>query len=175
MFWIAFVVVLAAALPAPKAAVAPVKNPPCTARGTEVVIDTGARTLFLCRHGKADATYVVNLGGGGLGKEHQGDRKTPLGRYPLGNPRASVAGFTWFVPIGYPTDAQAAEGFTGANVGIHGPPHYLSDDVIAQAFQEPWTDGCVMVQTKPEIDAIYAWVRKYKPAFVELLGTPTTL
>jgi hypothetical protein len=142
---------------------------PCASRPTEVVVDVDARQLHLCRAGKADVTYRVNLGGGGFDKKMQGDRKTPLGRYPLGAPRASNSGFTWFVPIGYPTEAQKANGYTGGSVGIHGPPDWLPEAVVAVAFEHPWTDGCVMVQKTEEIAAIRTWLRKHKPAFIELL------
>jgi hypothetical protein len=147
----------------------------CASHPADVVVDVDARELHLCRAGKADATYRVNLGGGGFDKRVQGDRKTPLGRYRLDAPRASNSGFTWFVPIGYPTAVQKANGYTGDSVGIHGPPDWLPEAVIALAFEHPWTDGCVMVQKTEEIEAIRTWLRKHKPGFIELVRSPTAV
>ncbi len=145
------------------------KPAPCAPKATEVVIDATSRTLFLCRRGDVDASYPVNLGGGGLGKKKQGDRKTPLGRYVLSPPRPSVSGFTWFVPIGYPTAEQRAAGYTGGAIGIHGPPDWLPQALIDVAFPTPWTDGCVMVRTTAEIEAIRAWLLAQKPRVVRLV------
>lgn len=142
---------------------------PCKRARDDVVIDTGSRTLFLCRAGRAAASYPVNLGQGGVGKRKQGDKKTPLGRYPLSPPRASVSGFTWFVPIGYPTAAQKKQGYTGGAIGIHGPPDWLPQPIVDGAFDTPWTDGCIMVRTKAEIEAIRAWLLEHKPRFVHIV------
>ncbi len=125
---------------------------------------------MLCKDGLAAATFPVNLGQGGVGKRKQGDQKTPLGRYRLSPPRASVSGFTWFVPIGYPTTAQKKKGYTGGAIGIHGPPDWLPQLVVDAAFDTPWTDGCVMVRTTAEIEAIRAWLLEHKPRWVTIIG-----
>lgn len=143
---------------------------PCRARRTSVIVDTESRRLHLCRRGVTDASYPVNLGQGGLGKRRQGDQKTPLGRYALGTPRASVSGFTWFVPVGYPTEAQRQRGYTGGAIGIHGPPDWMPSQVIDLAFATPWTDGCIMVRTRAEIDAIRAWLLEHPAKTIEILG-----
>jgi murein L,D-transpeptidase YafK len=141
----------------------------CTGRGVDVVVDTQTATLLLCDNGTTAQRYAVNLGGGGTGKRQQGDRKTPLGRYPLQAPRASASGFTWFVPIGYPTSPQQAAGFTGGAIGIHGPPDWMEQAIIDVAFATPWTDGCIMVRTTAEIEAVRAWLLVHKPKAIELL------
>lgn len=144
------------------------REPPCKATPNDVVVDAASRTLFLCRDGEVDRSYRVNLGGGGLGKRKQGDRKTPLGRYRLSPPRESYSGFTWFVPIGYPTAEQRRQGYTGGAIGIHGPPDWLPQAVVDVAFDTPWTDGCIMVRTKAEIDAIRAWLLEHEPRWVHI-------
>jgi len=132
----------------------------------------GKRALmFLCTDGKIDARYPVNLGQGGLGKEKRGDQKTPVGRYPLSKPRASYSGFTWFVRVGYPTAAERAAGKTGGDIGIHGPPEGWPQELIDAAFETPWTDGCIMVRTTAEIDAVRAWVLEKKPTTIEITDT----
>lgn len=143
---------------------------PCARRGTELVVDLEARTLHLCRGGRTEVSYPVNLGQGGSGKRRQGDKKTPVGRYRLEAPRASVSGFTWFVPIHYPTAAQRRAGYTGGAIGIHGPPEWMPQKVIDLAFGTPWTDGCVMVRTRAEIEAVRAWCLEHRPRWIELVG-----
>ncbi len=129
-----------------------------------------SRVLHLCRGGVAEASYPVNLGRGGAEKRREGDRKTPVGRYRLLAPRASVSGFSWFVPIAYPTAAQRRTGYTGGAIGIHGPPDWLPQAVIDLAFPVPWTDGCVMVRTKAEIEAIRSWCLRHRPPGIDLIG-----
>lgn len=141
---------------------------PCRDRQTELVVRARARRLLLCRGGTTETSYPVNLGQGGLGKTKQGDKKTPLGRYLLSPPRPSVSGFTWFIPIGYPTRAQMKAGQTGGAIGIHGPPDWMPQPVIDLGFQTPWTDGCVMLRTTLEIEAIRAWVLEHRPRFIEI-------
>lgn len=155
--------ILLAALGAPDA-----EASVCARLTDGVIVDASARRLHLCRAGAADASYRVNLGQGGLGKRKQGDKKTPLGRYRLSKPRVSYSGFTWFVPIGYPTKAQRKKGYTGGAIGIHGPPDWIPQAVIDVAFGTPWTDGCIMVRTKAEIDAIRAWMLKHRPRRIEI-------
>jgi hypothetical protein len=143
---------------------------PCGEAGDELVVDVEASVLFLCRGGQADAQYPVNLGQGGVDKRRQGDKKTPLGRYRLHPPRASVSGFTWFVPVGYPTAEQRRLGYTGGAIGIHGPPDWLPQPVIDLAFATPWTDGCIMVRTTGEIRAIRAWLIEHRPSWIQIVA-----
>ncbi|MBK8011193.1 MAG: L,D-transpeptidase family protein [Deltaproteobacteria bacterium] len=134
-----------------------------------VVVEISSRRLHLCQDGLSDVSYPVNLGQGGSGKTKQGDQKTPLGRYALGAPRKSFSGFTWFVPVGYPTRQQRAAGYTGGSIGIHGPPDWLPETVVNLAFSTPWTDGCIMVRTKREIEEIRAWLLAHKTSTIEIV------
>lgn len=150
---------------------APPATPTLCARLPDgVVVDVDRRQLLLCADGAPDAVYPVNLGQGGVGKRRQGDKKTPLGRYALSPPRTSYSGFTWFVPIGYPTAAQRKAGYTGGSIGIHGPPDWLPQPVIDVGFSTPWTDGCVMVRTTGEIEAIRRWLLEHAPREIELVS-----
>src|SRR5512142_2575132 len=93
---------------------------PCPSSGDAVVVQTDARALWLCAAGAPAARFPVALGRSGAGKRRRGDGRTPLGAYRLGPPRPS-ARYGTFIPIAYPTPEEAARGFTGAAVGIHGP------------------------------------------------------
>lgn len=143
---------------------------PCKRLTDGVVVDVDRSVMSLCRDGAPDAIYRVNLGQGGAGKTRQGDKKTPLGRYRLAAPRPSNSGFTWFVPVGYPTASQRKAGYTGGAIGIHGPPDWMPQVVINAAFETPWTDGCIMVRSKAEIEAIRTWLLKHSPNTIELIS-----
>jgi hypothetical protein len=142
---------------------------PCGLVHADVVVDAATSTMSLCAGGALAAQYRVNLGQAGVGKTRQGDQKTPLGRYALSPPRASNSGFTWFVPVGYPTRAQREGGYTGGSIGIHGPPDWLPTWVVAEAFTTPWTDGCIMVATREEIEAVRAWMLAIRPTTIEIV------
>ncbi len=142
---------------------APNERQPCQAGETAVVVRTAERALHLCEGGRSARRFAVALGTGGIGKRRQGDGKTPLGWYPLGAPRPSQS-YGTFIPVGYPTAAQARLGFTGSAVGIHGPTR-------GSAFAGPltvmvdWTAGCIAVASDDEIRAIATWVtHRRRPA-----------
>ena len=81
--------------------------------------------MWLCQENKPVGEYKVALGKGGINKIKQGDNKTPLGEYTLGIPRPSSR-FGTFIPIGYPTQEQISKGYTGGDIGVHGPYRFLS-------------------------------------------------
>lgn len=142
----------------------------CAARETGVVIDTRARQMHLCRQGEVDRTFTVALGVNGVGKQRQGDARTPLGKYQLAAPRAS-RDFHIFIHVGYPTPAQARMGFTGSAIGIHGPPRgFLSFAELASLVLRDWTAGCIAVATDEEIEEVAAWVRKHDVKEVRLVS-----
>jgi len=124
--------------------------------------------MHLCRAGESDRSFTVALGSGGVGKQKQGDARTPLGRYGLGPPRGSK-NFHIFVPVGYPTAEQARMGFTGSAIGIHGPPRgYGTLAQLAMLVAQDWTIGCIAVATDEDIEAVAAWLRKHEVRNVRL-------
>jgi len=139
----------------------------CRDAETAVVVVTRVRQMYLCNDGKIDRTFTVALGSGGVGKQRQGDGRTPLGRYGLGSPRASH-GFHIFVPVQYPTPAQARMGFTGSAIGIHGPPHGWTMVQLASLVAQDWTAGCIAVETEEDIEVVAAWIRKHEVKNVRL-------
>jgi L,D-peptidoglycan transpeptidase YkuD (ErfK/YbiS/YcfS/YnhG family) len=134
----------------------------CAGGATAVVVDTRAHALSLCAAGRAAETFRVALGSGGVGKRRAGDNRTPLGSYPLGAPRASRL-FGTFIPVGYPTVAQARAGMTGGAVGIHGPARGFEHAGLLNTATD-WTAGCIAVGSDAEIGRIAAWIRAHRAA-----------
>ena len=132
----------------------------CHPGETAVVVDTIAHRLTLCEGGRPAASFPVALGSGGVDKRRRGDNKTPLGVYALGAPRASQD-FHLFVPLVYPTAAQARLGYTGSAVGLHGPPRRFAGllAILVPIPLPDWTAGCIAVRTDEEIDRIATWLR----------------
>ncbi len=143
----------------------------CDAGETGVVVDTTAHRLYLCERGAVEASFAVALGANGVDKRRAGDNRTPLGIYPLGAPRAS-ANFHRFVPVAYPTPAQARAGLTGSAIGIHGPPRGLEGTGRLQALvATDWTAGCIAVATNDDIEAIVRWLDTRNVRIVRLVRT----
>lgn len=146
--------------------VAVVHQPKCSAADSRIIVDVEKHVLELCQEGRLVKTFRIRLGRGGVGKTREGDGKTPLGVYPLGEPRASRR-FGTFIPIGYPTEEQRRMGYTGSDVGVHGPPRWakwLGD--LVNTFD--LSDGCVGVARDDEIQVIADWVRATSTSVVEL-------
>lgn len=133
---------------------------PCFPSGRYFQVDTHDSRLFLCEDGQALKSFKVSLGRGGLDKKAQGDGRTPIGAYSLGAPRPSNRFFT-FIPVGYPTPEQKKIGFTGSDVGVHGPFRYLSWLGSLNTWID-WTNGCIAVGSANEISEIAEWVRNAK-------------
>ena len=137
---------------------------PCPRSGDTIVVLTGDRVLWLCAAGAPAARFPIALGRSGVGKRHRGDGRTPLGRYGLGTPRPSAL-YGTFIAISYPTPEQAARGFTGGAVGIHGPPRgKAAPDYPVTELD--WTLGCIATGTDGEVVTIADFVRAHRPAVV---------
>ena len=138
----------------------------CPPGETSIVVSTNAHELVACKNGKAELLYAVAIGRGGTGKTVEGDRKTPLGDYPLGPPRPSNR-FRTFIPIGYPTERQVRDGLTGSDVGIHGPSRLFSW-IGSPSVWTDWTLGCIALARDADIDTLAAWVRREQPIAVRI-------
>ena len=135
---------------------------PCSRYDTAVVVDVHVRSLWLCELGATQAHYPVALGRGGTGKRTRGDRKTPLGSYALGEPRLSDR-FGVFIPVSYPTAAQRRRGFTGGEIGIHGPQRRFEWAGSWNTYVD-WTDGCIALATLDEAMEVATFVREHAPS-----------
>jgi murein L,D-transpeptidase YafK len=88
-------------------------------------VHTSKQILNICKLGTVIKTFKIAFGNKGVGKKLAGDNKTPIGLYGLAHPRKSNQ-FKVFIPILYPTTKQLAAGYTGRDVGIHGPTRQLN-------------------------------------------------
>jgi murein L,D-transpeptidase YafK len=138
----------------------------CSAPDSSVVVDLGKHSLALCERANVVGTFDVRLGRGGIGKTREGDGKTPVGTYPLGDPRPSKK-FGTFIPIGFPTEEQRKLGYSGSAVGVHGPPRWaMWLGSLVNSFD--LSDGCVGVARDSEMELIANWVRKASVRTIEL-------
>lgn len=120
-------------------------------------VHTTKRILNICKHGTVIKSFKVALGYKGVGKKHAGDNKTPIGLYGLAHPRKSNQ-FKVFIPILYPTTKQLAAGYTGRDVGIHGPTQ--SSSLFGWLNNLPnSTRGCVAVGKNSHIEYVANWVK----------------
>jgi murein L,D-transpeptidase YafK len=135
---------------------ASVRAPSCPAAASIILVDSGSHTLCLCRNGRSEGQFRIALGRGGVGKHAAGDGKTPIGSYDLGPARPSSR-FKTFIPIGYPTAQQAKLGFTGSDVGVHGP-HRAFRWLGHATVSLDWTAGCIAAGTDDDLQTIAEWV-----------------
>jgi murein L,D-transpeptidase YafK len=144
---------------------------PCEGITNELRVDTALHVLRLCEDGRVAIEYPVSLGRGGVGKRKEGDRRTPLGRYSLAAPRPSSS-FGTFVLLGYPTAQQRKSGFTGGDVGLHGPPgprlESAQPTTTLLRARSDWTDGCIALDSHREIEAIASWIKRKRARWIEI-------
>ena len=120
-------------------------------------VHTSKRILNICKHGTVIKTFKVALGYKGVGKKHAGDNKTPIGLYSLAHPRKSNK-FKVFIPIHYPTSKQLAAGYSGRDVGIHGPTQ--SSSFFNWLNNLPYsTRGCIAVGKNNYLEYVANWVK----------------
>lgn len=151
-----FLLLSAVVLAAPEKST-PTKHDACGAYPSAVLADTREKLLYLCESNRTRAKYHIAIGRKGTGKTKQGDEKTPIGLYGIGDPRPSKR-FHLFIPINYPTLEQSSKGFTGGDIGIHGPIDGLSW-LGRLSTSYDWTSGCIAVASNREIEAIAGWIR----------------
>jgi L,D-transpeptidase catalytic domain len=135
----------------------PAPTSPCEGRSAELVVHAGSKRMWFCEGGQSVETFRVGLGRGGVGKRNHNDDKTPLGEYSLGAPHASPR-FHLFVPVGYPTAEQRREGYSGSDVGIHGPVTWMRWSPVGATWVNR-TRGCIEVAGTAEIERVAGWVR----------------
>ncbi len=124
---------------------------------TSVVVNKGARSMYLLHHDEILEQYKVDLGFAPTGdKKVKGDGKTPEGTYYIDrrNPNSQ---FHLSLGISYPNARDIAEARAlgqpaGGDIFIHGQPNQF------KAKGKDWTAGCIAVKN-PEIEQIYAMVK----------------
>lgn len=120
---------------------------------------TTKRILNICKHGSVIKTFKIALGYKGIGKKRRGDNKTPVGLYRLAYPRKSNQ-FKMFIPILYPTTKQRAQGYTGRDVGIHGPTQSSRSFDWLNNLPSA-TRGCIAVGKNNTIEYVANWVKAH--------------
>jgi hypothetical protein len=147
---------------------APVQDP-CLGQGTSIVAIASTGVLYTCEDSRTVERYDISIGRSGFGKTREGDLKTPLGTYLLGQPKESER-FGLFIPVGYPTREQKANGFTGSDVGIHGPDRFFA---CAGALNVSlnWTQGCLAVADDRFIVEIGQFVKAHSPLAIHILDS----
>ena len=128
---------------------------------TQVVVNKGARRMYLLHHNRVLEAYDIGLGFAPQGhKQIEGDGRTPEGDYIIDR-RNPDSKFHLSIGVSYPNPydrafAEALEKSPGGDIFIHGrPPEY-------QKGGRDWTAGCIAV-TDREIEEIYAMVRNGTP------------
>lgn len=139
----------------------------CEGYGTSLVALADINVLYLCKNNLAVANYDLSLGLFGIGKTKEGDWRTPIGSYSLAMPRPSDK-FGTFMEIGYPTKEQRAKGFTGGDVGIHGPKRMLRCAGFLNVVVD-WTQGCLAVASDSFIKEIARFVKQNKVNEITIL------
>ena len=120
------------------------------------IIEKGARQLHLLQNGEIFRTFKIALGIRPTGdKKHEGDFKTPEGRYLLDS-RNPNSEFFLSIHISYPNATDRAEARKkgvdpGSAIMIHGQPNNPNFSAAYYA-REDWTNGCIAVSNSDMID-----------------------
>jgi murein L,D-transpeptidase YafK len=119
-----------------------------------IVVDTTKSRLYLYK--KVDgalqyvADYYVTVGKNGVGKQAQGDKRTPLGVYFAGTkltqPLDDIYGDAAY-PLNFPNELDQHQNKTGSGIWLHGTP--------SGTYSRPprASDGCVVL-SNPDLKAI---------------------
>lgn len=134
----------------------------CKDKGTILLADTDTQILYLCKSGKTVRDFDFAMGWNGVKKRKEGDERTPLGIYDILAPKKSNSGFHKYIHIVFPTEFQKRQGYTGSNVGIHGPSRWAKCLGALNTYILDWTNGCIAVGSDREIDEISRFVEENK-------------
>jgi murein L,D-transpeptidase YafK len=162
----AFLALLAAALLRVPAAHAEQPFPVANELADSVLVVKSERKMYLLKAGRILKAIDVSLGLVPTGpKQHEGDFRTPEGRYNLES-RNVDSDYFLSILVSYPSDADRERARKqgvdpGGQIMIHGlpnvpryePTHYRGTD---------WTDGCIAVSNSDMID-IWLMTRESTP------------
>jgi murein L,D-transpeptidase YafK len=121
-----------------------------------VVVDKGDRKLYLMKGGEAFRTFEIALGIRPTGdKQHEGDFKTPEGRYLL-DTRNPNSEYFLSIHVSYPNGQDIREARSmglspGGAIMIHGQPNSPTRSEAYYGTQD-WTNGCIAVSNSDMID-----------------------
>ena len=130
-------------------------------RADFVLVEKARHTMTLFADHRPIKSYRIALGSGGLdAKQHEGDGRTPEGRYRIDG-RLARSQFHRALHISYPSPADrraaaARHERPGGAIMIHGLPNGLGFLSGAHRLHD-WTNGCIAV-TDDEIEEIWRLV-----------------
>lgn len=130
-------------------------------RADKIIVLKGERRLYLMREGEVLRSYRVALGKQPRGtKLHEGDGRTPEGRYTL-DARNAGSRFYRALRVSYPSPAdrmraKALGQAAGGLIMIHGLPNERPA-WGEEHWMFNWTNGCIAV-TNREMDEIWSSV-----------------
>ena len=121
-----------------------------------VLVEKADRRLHLFKDGKPFRTFPIALGIRPVGdKQHEGDFRTPEGRYLLDrrNPHSE---FFLSIHVSYPNREDIREARSrgldpGGAIMIHGQPNEPTRSEAYYRTQD-WTNGCIAVSNSDMID-----------------------
>ena len=121
-----------------------------------VLVEKANRKLHLMKDGSPIRTFDIALGIRPIGdKKHEGDFRTPEGRYLLDrrNPHSE---FFLSIHVSYPNredirEARASGLDPGGAIMIHGQPNEPTRSEAYYRTQD-WTNGCIAVSNSDMID-----------------------
>ena len=121
-----------------------------------VLVEKANRKLHLLKDGRPFRTFDIALGIRPVGdKKHEGDFRTPEGRYLLDrrNPHSE---FFLSIHVSYPNredirEARASGLDPGGAIMIHGQPNEPTRSEAYYRTQD-WTNGCIAVSNSDMID-----------------------
>ncbi|MEL6618826.1 MAG: L,D-transpeptidase family protein [Pseudomonadota bacterium] len=128
---------------------------------TYVVVNKGARKMYLFHNQKVLRQYVIDLGFEPIGdKFFEGDGRTPEGNYFIDR-RNPDSKFHLSLGISYPNARDRAQAALlgkppGGDIFIHG------ESSPFRRKRSDWTWGCIAV-TNDEMEDVYAMVRNGTP------------
>ena len=141
----------------------------CMASPAAVIVDKSERKLYLLKDQKILRTMDVALGLVPEGdKSHEGDFRTPEGRYRLED-RNPESDFFLSIRISYPNPADRREASSqgldpGGMIMIHGQPNNPRHD--AEYYRSTdWTDGCIAVS---DADMVDIWLMTQRNTPIEI-------
>lgn len=111
-----------------------------------IVVDTDKSRLYLYKNDGGSLSYVadyyVTVGKNGVGKQSEGDKRTPIGVYfarpKLTKPLADMYGNGAY-PLNYPNEWDVQHNRSGSGIWLHGTP--------STTYSRPpnASDGCVVL------------------------------
>jgi hypothetical protein len=134
---------------------------PCAGLGTLLIADTETQILYLCKNGKSVKDFDFAKGWNGTAKRKEGDERTPLGVYSIKAPQPIFEwDFTSSSTSAIRPLQKKSQGYTGSNVGIHGPSRWARCLGRLNTYVFDWTNGCLAVASDRDIDEVSRFVEE---------------